>query len=208
MSDEQQLNSVSRFRKQPGQLVLEAYGTCEVPAGCGGVVLRWRNPRTARPVLVYLYTPVEARWFLDGEQPQTGRVDLAPGPHLFALALENVALSTGFLLFAAVGVTDQGRGSSVPPPEEKPFTVLSRASGTWRFTLAPPGDDWIRPGCDDRTWAALAAVSLPPLQAEDHGYYVSRKCLELGATSLGVPGADPAARRIWIRKVFEVPAPG
>ena len=43
MADEQQLNSLSRFRKQPGRLVLEEHGHCEVPAG-GGVVLRRRNP--------------------------------------------------------------------------------------------------------------------------------------------------------------------
>jgi hypothetical protein len=211
MSDEQQLNSVNRFRKQPGPLVLEEYGNCEVPAGCGGVVLRWRNPRAVRPVLVYLYTPVAATWFLDGETPQTGRVDLAPGPHLFALALPDVDLSAGFLLFAAVGAADQTGRSSPPPPEERPLQVLSGADGSWRFALEQPGDDWQAPGFDDRHWAALAAVPLPQLESKAYGYYRSRKCLELGAAPLGVPrpatDTGPAKGSIWIRKVFEVPAP-
>jgi hypothetical protein len=43
------LNSLDRFRKHPGQLVLEEHGHCEVPAGCGGVVLRWRNPNPSPP---------------------------------------------------------------------------------------------------------------------------------------------------------------
>ena len=43
MADEQRLNSVDRFRKKSERLVLEEHGHCEVPAGCGGVVLRWRT---------------------------------------------------------------------------------------------------------------------------------------------------------------------
>lgn len=40
---ELKLNSISRFSKQSPRLVLEEHGHCEVPAGCGGVVLRWRG---------------------------------------------------------------------------------------------------------------------------------------------------------------------
>jgi hypothetical protein len=212
MSDEQQLNSVARFRKEPGPLVLEEYGNCEVPAGCGGVVLRWRNPRTVRPVLVHLYTPVAPSWFLDGAEPQSGRVDLAPGPHLLAVALEDVELSAGLLLFAAAAPSDRAGRSAPPVPGESPFQVLSGADGSWRFTLGRPPDGWQAPGFDDRGWAALAAVPLPTLQSRDYGYYRARRCLELGAVALGVPAADPAAGpakgSIWVRKVFEVPAPG
>jgi hypothetical protein len=212
MSDEQQLNSVNRFRKQPGPLVLEEYGNCEVPAGCGGVVLRWRNPRAVRPVLLHLYTPVAPSLFIDGEEPQTGRADLAPGPHLLALALGNVDLTVALLLFAAGGAKDRV-GHSLPlHPEERPFQVLSSADGSWRFTLGRPADGWQAPGFDDRGWAALAAAPLPPLQNKDYGYYRFRRCLELGAVALGVPATDPAAGSgkgsIWVRKVFEVPGPG
>ena len=49
---EQQLNSLERFRKRSPRLLLEQYDSCEVPAGCGGVVLRWRDPHAARPVVV------------------------------------------------------------------------------------------------------------------------------------------------------------
>ena len=38
------LNELERFRKTSSRLALEAHSHCEVPAGCGGVVLRWTRP--------------------------------------------------------------------------------------------------------------------------------------------------------------------
>ena len=101
MADEQRLNSVERFRKQPGRLVLEEHSHCEVPAGCGGVVLRWRNPNSPLPVTVSLYTPVRAACFIDGNPLQTGKAYLTPGPHALAVAVEGVDLSAGLIMFAA-----------------------------------------------------------------------------------------------------------
>lgn len=49
MAEEPLLNSIDRFRKRPQRFVLEEHGHCEIPAGCGGVVLRWRNPQAAVP---------------------------------------------------------------------------------------------------------------------------------------------------------------
>ena len=44
MPDRQlRINTLSRYRGRPPRLVLEEHNHCEVPAGCGGVVLRWRN---------------------------------------------------------------------------------------------------------------------------------------------------------------------
>src|SRR5438445_588541 len=101
MSDEQQLNSLERFRKQPGRLVLEEHSHCEVPAGCGGVVLRWRNPRATLPLLLHLYAPGEFTLSLDGDTPRTGRVDVAPGRHVVGLVLPDADLAAGLFLFAA-----------------------------------------------------------------------------------------------------------
>ena len=47
---ELKLNSISRSSKQSPRLVLEEHGHCEVPAGCGGVVLRWRGHDDPIPV--------------------------------------------------------------------------------------------------------------------------------------------------------------
>jgi hypothetical protein len=56
MSGEQRLNSLDRFRKQPGRLVLEEHSHCQVPAGCGGGVLRRRNPQEG-PQAFLAYRP-------------------------------------------------------------------------------------------------------------------------------------------------------
>jgi len=70
MAENQHLNSLGRFRKQPGRLVLEEHSHCEVPTGCGGVVLRWRNPHAVLPVTMHLYTPVRATLLVDGKEPR------------------------------------------------------------------------------------------------------------------------------------------
>lgn len=52
MPDNLKLNTLDRFTKQPGLLALQESSHCEVPAGCGGVVLRWIDPRAGRFVHV------------------------------------------------------------------------------------------------------------------------------------------------------------
>src|SRR5262245_22835845 len=97
----QRLHSLDRFRKQPGRLVLEQFSHCEVPAGCGGVVLRWRNPNAALPVMVHLYAPVRVACHVDGSQLASARTDLAPGRHVVTFCIKDVDLSAGLLMFAA-----------------------------------------------------------------------------------------------------------
>src|SRR5262245_38806375 len=141
MSNGHDLNSLARFRKQSGRLVLEEHSHCEVPAGCGGVVLRWRNPLAAVPLTFHLYTPVPAACFLDGAEVRTGRVDLAPGRHAVAFSLENVNLSAGLILFAAFHLgtrTDQSPPAHVM---ETPLQVLTADDGTWKCTLRRPATD-------------------------------------------------------------------
>jgi hypothetical protein len=48
-SDDVRLNSLDAFTKKSPRFILEEHGGGEVPAGCGGVVLRWINPAAAEP---------------------------------------------------------------------------------------------------------------------------------------------------------------
>jgi hypothetical protein len=228
MADKQRLNSVERFRKKPERLVLEEHSHCEVPAGCGGVVLRWRNPTAVLPVTVHLYTPVKAICLLDGRKPETMRIDLAPGTHVVAVHIWDVDLSAGLVMFSAThdpkGYQDQLPAGVV----ERPMKVVSAADGTWKFTLVAPPDDWAALAFDDGAWAALVRIPTPNLERGDHGSYQARACADQGAACLGlpipsakkklsswwqrflgrVPSSDaPPRGGVWIRKVFEVPAP-
>jgi hypothetical protein len=229
MADPQRLNSLDRFRKQPGRLVLEEHGHCEVPAGCGGVVLRWRNPHAGLPVTIHLYAPVQAVCFLDGEQLQTGRVDLVPGPHVLAVFLEHVELDLvdGLLMFAAT--YDPKEYQQRPPAEveEAPLKVLSAGDGTWKFTLQQPPDDWTALAFDDRDWPALVKSKTPQVKPGEFGAGQHYYCTTAGAACLRLPEPDgdpvpwwrrllgdrpekylpPGPGNVWIRKPFEIPIP-
>ena len=213
MSKSQRLNSLDRFRKQAGRLVLEEHGHCEVPAGCGGVVLRWRSPDSPLPVTVSLYTPVEAACFIDGSPVQTSRVYLAPGRHAVAVALEGVDLSTGLVMFAATHDPKEYQRGSPGEVIEQPLKVVSAADGTWKWAVRPPaGDAWLSPSFDDRDWEALAQVPTPRLKHPDHGAYACSRCRDQGAACLGLPlpsggPAEPMTGNVWVRKVFQVPTP-
>ncbi len=206
MSDEQQLNSVERFRKQPGRLILEEHSHCEVPAGCGGVVLRWRNPFAAVPVTAQFYSPTRATFLIDGVAPPTARVDLAPGRHVVAFVLENADLSAGLFLFAAVHEPKTRQGTQAVV--EQPLRVLSADKDAWRSCLDAPPDDWATVAFDDSGWPVLVQVPAPQLVQEDAGYWSLRRCTELGASCLGLPPPPLTGRgTVWVRKVFEIPAP-
>jgi hypothetical protein len=220
---EQQLNSLERFRKQPGRLVLEEHGNCEVPAGCGGVVLRWRNPQATVPALVHLYAPREASVWIDGARLLHSRIDLSPGRHVVAVALAEVDLSAGLLMMVLREEDLRGRK---PPGHLEQLRVLTAGNGTWKYTLNPPPEGWAGLEYED-DWAALDVVPTPQLERTTSGHWAVRRCGELGALCLGLPrpaGESPSwwqrlLRRptpapgsapigsVWIRKVFEVPAP-
>src|SRR5512146_292422 len=82
--DDLRLNALSRYSKHSSEYVLEVHSHCEVPAGCGGVVLRWRNPRDAIPVEIRAYTAGDAQCFLDGSPPTSARPLVPYGEHVLA----------------------------------------------------------------------------------------------------------------------------
>jgi len=82
---ELRLNSLSRYSKQSPRLVLEEHSHCEVPAGCGGVVLRWRNPDKVVPCTMWSTTSAESSdLFVDGHIPESSRPLLKYGQHIIA----------------------------------------------------------------------------------------------------------------------------
>lgn len=208
MSDELRLNSLNRFRKQSARLVLEEHGHCEIPAGCGGVVLRWRNPRAALPVSIQFYSSAPATCWIDDAEVRVGRMDLTIGRHVVAVAVEEVKLSAGLILFAINhDPTDYQRGDKTEP-SDRPLNVVSAADGTWRYSLAPPPAEWTSLSFDDHDWPLLTLAATPTLNRSDEGAYRCERCVELGAACLGLPpGKHPRRGKVWIRKIFEIPAP-
>ncbi len=226
MADEPRLNSLSRFRKASSRLILETHSHCEVPAGCGGVVLRWRNPNVSQTLLFHLYTPGKVTLAVDGMPCQTARVDLAPGSHVLSLHVQNVDLAAGLIMLAAL-----------PHPrtvayneEKKAVRFRTEGDGSWRCSSQEPTSAaWMTTDFDDTEWTSLLEVSTPELAREDPRSYHCRRCAELGAACLALPESEAARQpvswwqwllgsgavsshvpqpgQVWIRKVFSVTTP-
>jgi hypothetical protein len=197
-----QLNSLSRYRKRSDQFTLEVHSHCEVPAGCGGVVLRWINPRQTVPFLMRIYAPGPAEVFLDGTMPVSGTSLLSIGNHVVAIHLTQANLEQGLLMFAAfstrerMGVTRQG-----PPVRE--LSVLSRADGSWRYTATQPVDDWRLPEFNDAAWQPMIDRPIARPDKKQPGSYQHQLLEETGAHALGLP-LDFGTREVWVRKTIVV----
>ena len=202
-----QINKLSRYTKVSDRLVLEEHSHCEVPAGCGGVVLRWRDPAEGLPVELWLLTSGEAAVYLDGQKVVASRPILSYGPHQLAIRFTGKQTSGrrwprpvktpsfGILMFAAV--------VEVGPPAGKAATTsfVSAADGTWKYIAREPeGELWTMPEFDDSSWIPMREQALDKPGETDYGR-ANRlgKLIELGAVGLG-PRED--LDRLWIRKPF------
>jgi hypothetical protein len=199
---EQPLNSLDRFRKRSARLVLEEHAV-----GCGGIVLRWRNPNAAVPVSLHVYSPGNATVFLDGAEVVNTGVDLAPGPHLLGMVIDKVDPAGGLLLCALGHTVEHTTRKSPTEVVEGSWWVVSGPDGTWRATLEEPPAEWLRLDFDDTSWAGLVnRQPTPEVSWRNVGSYHIHWCQQHGATFLALP---PGARRgtVRARKRFLVPAP-
>lgn len=147
------LNTLDRFAKKSA-LILHEYSHCEVPAGCGGVVLRWIHPAMGRPSTLLL-TNARGIVFLDGKPVEASTIFLGTGGHVVGLALEASAQPwTLELAYDERGATD----------------LITNGRAEWRGTNAEPPADWMAPSFDARGWELLPEIDeddLVPLGAPD-----------------------------------------
>lgn len=193
--DELRLNTVERFSKQSTRLVLEEHGHCEVPAGCGGVVLQWHDPQAGLPVTMQLAGSFgRGEVSIDGEPVQHQRIVLPYGRHQLAIRLEDVKAPHWFV-FGIAPRFQADPSNAVVVPE-----LSSAANGTWRATTNDPGDAWQAADFGDGSWSRLAAApSLSDKQLGRDGYRY-RTATRQGCTVLALP---PAAT-VWVRASIDV----
>lgn len=201
---ELRLNSLSQYSKVSPHFVLEEHGHCEVPAGCGGVVLRWRNPGSGTPFSMRLFSPGDCSLFLDGTPPVSSRPVLPFGEHVLAFAISGFDEEYAVLLFDGTARQDDThlRISSAWPgaTQAAEISVRSAADGSWRYTWTEPDDDlWMYPGFDDGDWPAMKLRDVPPVPERQE--YRLDTLTRTGAGSLGVQGTGS---RVWVRKVFQI----
>jgi hypothetical protein len=207
----QKLNSLDRFRKRSPRLLLEEHAGCEVPAGCGGLVMRWRNPLEARPVRIHLYTPTESTTWMDGDVLNVGRLDLRPGRHVLAIEIGEVDRAAGLLMAVLQHDSAEKPGKDLPPLiVEPPLCIHSAADGSWRFCLEQPAEGWQALSFDDSGWQALVGRTIPRVEYQERNGWQWHQCHEAKAAGLGagpLPAGALPRGPVWVRKVFEFPLP-
>ena len=197
MSNDLNLNSIDRFEKQSERLILEEHGHCEVPAGCGGVVLRWFNPNSGIPVVFHSGFAEELTLFIDGEQLTSGRATIAFGEHV--LAMHAVFTAAPYYLWLS-GLRDTAEDRY--PEENRVIPELTTsADGTWRATLTEPANQtWTEFDFDDNHWAPLPTAQLDEEEMQLQASWNYNRMIRLGAGAFEL-GARP---EMWIRKRFQM----
>ena len=198
--DDLRLNSLDRFTKRSPRLLLEEHSHCEVPAGCGGVVLRWVNPATGLPILIDFYHPGPARLSIDGVTVTTSHLLLAPGAHVLAIEFPEPPANGG-VLFALVGrlrLSTSSRGRET-------VVLRSTADRAWLCTTTPPPgwDTALEPPRGD--WTTVRKQRAVEPERSSEGWYAFYRAVERGgAVPVGAPRRLPAGP-IHVRTAFTVP---
>jgi hypothetical protein len=216
------LNSLPRFSKKSSQFILEEHSHCEVPAGCGGVVLRWRNPNQGIPLQTWVYTTAKCEMFLDGVMLSSARPIIPWGQHVWGFTISETNPEYAVLMFAA-SYGDKEMHIKSTGPSVDPISFLSKPDGSWKYSMSEPANsDWMSPDYDDSQWLPMVPKEINPASLEKtskDGYRI-KKLQGFGAESLGIAelGASsgfvksllwkrsPAMTKLWVRQVFSVEA--
>ncbi len=204
-ADDLKLNTLERFSKKSDHLTLEEHGHCEVPAGCGGVILRWYNPSSALPVLFHVFNTSPAKGFINGVPMESSRPLVPPGPVVLAFEFKTAPLLQGLFMFGGV------RSPDLNMRNRSQVLVRSGGDGAWRFTLSRPQEGWTLPDFDASSWGELVERSLaPPSKDEYHRRAAYDHLREIGAQPIGIPTGQHVAAflgglgkvPVWVRTVF------
>ncbi|MFO0592404.1 MAG: hypothetical protein U0441_32975 [Polyangiaceae bacterium] len=204
MADKRDLvvNDLSRYQKASGRLVLEDYSHCEVPAGCGGGILRWIDPSTKVPLKMWLWGSGKTAVLFDGAEMRSSRLDVQSGRHVLAIHLTpkegrppQIALA---LLFS-----DEGYGAGIDGPSRTgqsgvSIQLVSGKSLRLRAQTKEPPAGWTVAEYDDAAWTELRPVEPIFDKYED---WALRQAERSGAQCVGL---SKATAQCWIRCTFEI----
>ncbi|MCP4134833.1 MAG: hypothetical protein GY754_27915 [bacterium] len=183
---ELRLNGIERFSKSSQTLHLEEYSNCEVPAGCGGVVLRWINPESSRLLNTSVRLNGTGKIFLNDVLIEE-EMFIPYGEYVLSIELDAAEPLFGLVQTASIDYN-----------ERLIFATVN--DGTWKYSMEnPANNEWHLPGFDDHHWPALIEKLLP--EPGEEGTWDSMHLADMGAMELGIP--ENAAGSICIRKKFE-----
>lgn len=193
MSDDLSLNSIDRYRKRSSRLILEEHSSCEVPAGCGGVVLRWGRPDGGIPVSMLVNHLGESEIHCGGELRTNGRFLLPFGPGVIALHLTKRDATFDWLI-----VTTRHHSASWRADRREIPELSTSDDRSWLATTTQPSDDWTRIEFDDSAWQPLTNSTMPIETLEERSRWRFRLSDE--GVGLGLPSGN----EVWIRKRYHL----
>ncbi len=158
--DDLRINTLHRFAKHSPKLILQQYSHCEVPAGCGGVVLRWVDPAQGRPAVVRINSPdARGTLWLDGAQLESNLASLRPGRHVLALHMTRERFGAHPFSLSVTYDRDED-------------DLLLLGAPRWRCTTVEPGEGWTSPSFDDTSWVT-PTVATEQVMARQPPWFVS-----------------------------------
>lgn len=183
------LNDLDRYHKRSDSLILQEYSHCEVPAGCGGVVLRWVDLDEAVPLTVYAAAVGGVTLSLDGAAARAALLTVPLGDHVVGMHVIG-----GKAEDTSVQVAGVFRPNPLHDGAEAPQVLLcSSGDSPWRATTREPAAGWDAPGFDDRAWRELSALAP---SSSDALRWSQREVEKYGAVALGLPSYRGP---LWVR---------
>lgn len=200
---ELEINTLDRFSKKSSRLMLEEYSHCEVPAGCGGVVLRWLNPAEELPFRYYLFCRGKIISYIDGKRVGSSRLLLGHGEHVLSICIDDKAGPAAILfvlLFEGntpAAYTEPARSGNVGTA----IILRSGIDGRCRVSSTAPRDNhWVDLGFDDSTWAeaTIGGLAAPLSSDETYRYNETAKHGALAVSS------KQKSNALWLRFRFSI----
>lgn len=190
--DDLRINTLHRFEKHSPRLILHEYSHCEVPAGCGGVVLRWIDAAKGWPAQVQLLIAHgSGTVWLDGVELASSFVQLRPGRRTIGIRLSREQPQPR--PFKLVAFYDDRRERD----------VVAGGAPRWRCSTAAPPDGWAEPAFEDAHWPLVPLATDALVGAQD-GWL--RSSFERHAAAGGTAFALDTDE-LWVRLQFTAPEP-
>ncbi|MFO0604511.1 MAG: hypothetical protein U0324_15120 [Polyangiales bacterium] len=183
------LNDLDRYRKRSDSLILQEYSHCEVPAGCGGVVLRWVDLDEAVPLTVYAAAAGGIALSLDGVAVPSALLNVPLGDRVVGMCITGGQPEATTVQLAGVYRPNPLRYDEA----EHQVLLCSRADVPWRAVTRKPPDGWDTLGFDDRAWSELTPL---PGSSSEALRWNRQRVEKYGAVALGLPSYRG---RLWVR---------
>ena len=184
------LNSLSRFSKQSEKLVLDTYS-----AGCGGIVLRWRNPGAGSPILIRYESTHDVKFFLNGRPVQNSLL-LPTGDYVLSTLCTPKPDSEFSERLIALQF-------NLHLPDNRQPVEGYCTNTNWLFDQgnkirnenSPAAPEWTQLDYDDKSWSPMEIGELPDREQQRGQFWMMEYMSRQGVSVLTFPEAEEIRTR-------------